>query len=380
MSRVRAAVLTRSGAEAPYAKSKPLEIRELDLAPPGAGEMTVAICAAGLCHSDLSVIDGSRPRPLPMVLGHEAAGEVIEVGPGSSKFAPGDRVVLAFVPSCGECGPCGEGRAALCEPGAQANTAGTLLSGERRWSHKGGEVHHHHLGVSAFAERIVVSGNSAVRIPDELDFATAAVFGCAALTGVGAALNAAEVKPGDSVAIFGLGGVGLSALLGAKLAGADRLIAVDPVESKRELAAELGADVTDDGSQGVAERIRELTSGGVAKAIETAGSAKVLRSAYDSTRRGGTTVTVGLPDPSQTLEIPAVSLTAEERVLRGSYLGSASPAEMLPRLFDHWKRGELPLERLISDRLALDQVNEGFDRLRDGEAVRQVIEFPSPRD
>ena len=375
MTVVRGAVLTRSGAEVPYADSVPLEIRELTLATPGPGEVQVRIRAAGLCHSDLSVIDGSRPRPLPMVLGHEAAGEVVKVGADVRGLQPGDRVVLAFVPSCGECGPCSSGRAALCEPGAAANAAGTLLSGDRRWDHESGEVHHHHLGVSAFAEQVVVSAHSAVKIPDELDFATAAVFGCAALTGVGAALNAARIEPGDAVAIFGLGGVGLSALLGAKLAGCGELIAVDPVAAKRDLALDLGASHALDGAAATPDAIRELVPGGVAKAIETAGSAKVLRAAYDATARGGTTVTVGLPDPSQMLEIPAVSLTAEERILRGSYLGSADPAEMLPRLFDHWRNGDLPLERLISHRLRLDGINEGFDRLRNGTAVRQIIEF-----
>jgi alcohol dehydrogenase len=229
--------------------------------------------------------------------------------------------------------------------------------------------------VSAFAQETVVSARSAVKIPDELDFATAAVFGCAALTGVGAALNAAQIKAGESVAVFGLGGVGLSALLGAKLAGCAELIAVDPVAAKRDLALELGATATLDGGPDTVAQLRELVPGGVAKAIETAGNAKVLRAAYDSTRRGGTTVTVGLPAPSQMLEIPAVSLTAEERTLRGSYLGSSSPAEMLPKLFAYWQEGRLPLEKLISHRLRLDQINEGFDRLHDGSAVRQIIEF-----
>ena len=375
MTTVRAAVLLESGRAAPFAESRPIEIRELQLAAPGPGELTVRIRAAGLCHSDLSVIDGSRPRPLPMVLGHEAAGEVVGLGEGVESLAVGDRVVLAFVPSCGSCGPCLSGRAALCEPGAAANAAGTLLSGERRWSHPSGELYQHHLGVSAFAEQTVISERSAIKIPSELDFATAAVFGCAALTGAGAALNAAEVKPGESVAVFGLGGVGLSALLGAKLAGCGELIAIDPVESKRQLAQDLGATAVFDGSPETAIEIRELTSGGVSKAIETAGNAKVLRAAYDATRRGGTTVTVGLPDPTQNLEIPAVSLTAEERTLKGSYLGSANPAEMLPQLFGYWKQGSLPLERLISHRIRLDQINEGFDRLQDGSAVRQIIEF-----
>ena len=375
MTTVNAAVLVTSSAESPYAASHPIEIRQMQLDPPGPDELAVRIKAAGLCHSDLSVIDGSRPRPLPMVLGHEAAGEVIEVGPEAEGFEVGDRVVLAFVPSCGNCGPCLEGRAALCEPGAAANAAGTLLCGERRWHHSSGETHQHHLGVSAFAQETVVSARSAVKIPDELDFATAAVFGCAALTGVGAALNAAQIKAGESVAVFGLGGVGLSALLGAKLAGCAELIAVDPVAAKRDLALELGATATLDGGPDTVAQLRELVPGGVAKAIETAGNAKVLRAAYDSTRRGGTTVTVGLPAPSQMLEIPAVSLTAEERTLRGSYLGSSSPAEMLPKLFAYWQEGRLPLEKLISHRLRLDQINEGFDRLHDGSAVRQIIEF-----
>lgn len=376
MTKVRAAVLAESGRPGPYAQSRPLELRELELAPPGPGEMAIAIRASGLCHSDLSVIDGSRPRPLPMVLGHEAAGEVVELGPGTEGFEIGDRVVLAFVPSCGECDSCADGRAALCEPGAVANAAGTLLGGERRWISPDGSEHHHHLGVSAFAERTVVSANSAVKIPDDLDFATAAVFGCAALTGVGAAVNAAGIRPGESVAVFGLGGVGMSVLLGAKLAGSGKLIAVDPVASKRALATDLGADVTMDGGEGTVEAIRELTGGGVNKAIETAGNASVLAAAYGATGRGGTTVTVGLPDPTQMLSIPAVTLTAEERILRGSYLGSASPREMLPKLFSWWGEGRLPLERLISHRISLDEINQGFDRLADGSAVRQVIEFP----
>src|SRR6188472_3696280 len=189
------------GAERPYAESRPLEIAELELDPPGPGELLVRVGAAGLCHSDLSVIDGSRPRVMPMVLGHEAAGQVLEVGHDTEGFSPGDHVVLAFVPSCGHCAPCQAGRAALCEPGAAANTAGTLLSGERRW-HEG---LHHHLGVSAFADHIVVSAQSAVKVDDDLPFEIAALFGCAVLTGVGAATNGAQVTADDRVAIFGLG-------------------------------------------------------------------------------------------------------------------------------------------------------------------------------
>src|SRR3954462_1253205 len=207
------------GLEKPYTSSQPLAIEELELDGPGPGELLVRVRAAGLCHSDLSVIDGSRPRVMPMVLGHEAAGEVVEAGGETPGFAVGDHVVLSFVPSCGQCVPCLSGRAALCEPGAAANTAGTLLSRERRW-HDG---LHHHLGVSAFADHIVVSAQSTVKVDDDLPFEIAALFGCAVLTGVGAATNSAAVTTDDRVAVFGLGGVGLAALLGAVLAGAGPL-------------------------------------------------------------------------------------------------------------------------------------------------------------
>ncbi len=375
MTTVRAAVLMRSDDAGPFEATKPIEIRELQLDQPGPGELTVRIRAAGLCHSDLSVINGDRPRPLPLVLGHEAAGEVAQVGEGVAQFAVGDRVVLAFVPSCGECEPCRSGRAALCEPGAATNTAGTLASGERRWSGDEGELLHHHLGISAFAEQTIVSALSAVKIPDDLPFEVAALFGCAALTGVGAALNAAEIQSGQTVAIFGLGGVGLSALLGAKIAGAGRIIAIDPVASKRQLALELGADDVLPGGADTVAQLKAMTGGGPDRVIETVGSAKVLETAYLATRRGGTTVTVGLPNPAALLSIPAVSLVAEERTLRGSYLGSADPQQMLPQLFEFWRAGQLPLEKLISGRLTLDQINLGFDRLASGEAVRQIIVF-----
>ncbi len=373
MTSVRAAVLVRSGDPGPFASTEPIQIRELQLDQPGAGELTIKIHAAGLCHSDLSVINGDRPRPVPIVLGHEAAGEVTKIGSGVSDFKVGDRVVLAFVPSCGECEACLAGRAALCVPGAAANTAGTLTSGERRWSGEEGELLHHHLGISAFAEQTIVSELSAIKIPDDLPYEAASLFGCAALTGVGAALNAAEIEPGQTVAVFGLGGVGLAAVMGAKLAGAGRVIAIDPVEHKRALALEIGADDALEGGPGTVEELKAMTDGGPGRVIETAGSAKVLETAYLATRRGGITVTVGLPNPEAMLSIPAVSLVAEERTLKGSYLGSANPREMLPQLFDYWRAGKLPVEKLISGRLKLDEINEGFDRLASGEAVRQII-------
>ena len=369
--RVRAAVLEECGRPAPYADSRPLSIGELELDAPGAGELLVRIAAAGVCHSDLSVVDGSRPRPTPMALGHEAAGVVEAVGPGVDDVRPGEHVVLIFLPSCGLCADCAGGRPMACAVAARANAAGTLLGGGRRLHRDGADVHHH-IGVSAFAERTVVSRRSVVPVGDDVPLETAALFGCAVLTGVGAVLNAGDVRPGDSVAVFGLGGVGLAAVMGAVVAGAGPLVAVDPVAGKRELALELGATHAF-GPEAAVERIREAAGGGVRVAIEAVGSAAVLRAAYDATRLGGRTVTVGLPAPGAELTIPALSLTAEARTLTGSLMGSAVPHRDIPTYVDLWRAGRLPVERLASGTLPLERVNEAMDALAGGQVVRQVL-------
>jgi alcohol dehydrogenase len=373
--KIKAAVLEKMGAATPYEKSKPLAIQEVELDPPGRGEVLVKMAAAGLCHSDLSVIDGNRPRPTPMVLGHEAAGVVQELGPGVDDLAVGDHVVMVFVPSCGHCLPCAEGRPALCEPGAAANGAGTLLSGARRLHRNGGDVHHH-LGVSAFAEYATVSRRSLIKIDRELPFDEAALFGCAVLTGVGAVINTARVSAGASVAVVGLGGVGLSSLLGAVAVGARRVVAVDLSDEKLGLARQLGAtDTFNAGGANAIEEIRAATGGGVEFAFEMAGSVRAMDLAYKITRRGGTTVTAGLPPPSHTFALPQVNLVAEERTVKGSYIGTCVPNRDLPRYIELYRRGKLPVDRLMSGRLKLDEVNVGFDRLHEGKAVRQVIVF-----
>jgi alcohol dehydrogenase len=373
--KTRAAVLTQMGLPRPYAESKPLHIRDIELLPPGPGEMLVRVTAAGLCHSDLSVIDGSRPRPMPMVLGHEAAGIVEELGPGTAGFSPGDQVVFSFVPSCGTCLPCAEGRPALCEPGAAANGAGTLLGGGRRWCDSPEGPTNHHLGVSGFAGHTVVSARSAVKIDSAVPPEIAALFGCAVMTGTGAVVNTARVPPGASVAVFGLGGVGLAAVLGAVVSGAHPIVAVDTVQEKLDLALSLGATHgVLAGPDAVAE-IRALTQGGAAYVIESVGHEAVLAQAYAATRRGGMTVATGLPHPSKQFAVPAVSLVAEERTVRGSYMGSAVPLRDLPRFVALYQAGKLPVDRLLTHRLTLDEVNEGFDRLAEGKAVRQVIIF-----
>ncbi|MEU8223028.1 zinc-dependent alcohol dehydrogenase family protein [Kribbella sp. NPDC048915] len=370
---VRGAVLRELGRSAPYAESRPLQVEEVELAAPGPGELLIRIRAAGLCHSDLSVIDGSRPRVMPMLLGHEATGEVVaSEAPG---FAPGDAVVCAFVPACGECSECSDGRPALCGPAAAANTAGTLLAGTRRLTGSDGSLHHH-LGVSGFADHAVISARSAVPIDASIPAEIAALFGCAVMTGVGAVVNTARVQAGRSTAVFGLGGVGLSALLGAVLVGAHPIVAVDVVPSKLVLARELGATaVVDARDADAVEQVRAATGGGAEYAFETVGSAKVLEQAYAATRRGGTTVTVGLPHPSQSFSVPAVSLVAEERTVKGSYLGSSVPSRDIPRYVDLYRAGRLPVDRLLSATVRLDELNEAFDDLGAGRSTRQVLLF-----
>jgi alcohol dehydrogenase len=371
---MKAAILQRIGSPRPYAESRPLLVDDVRIDPPGLGEIVVQIKAAGLCHSDLSVINGDRPRPTPMVLGHEAAGRVVECAPDIRDLKPGDHVVTTFVPSCGCCLPCMEGRPALCEPAAQTNTAGTLLSGARRIFHAEKEINHH-MGVSAFAEYAVVSRRSVVRIDDTLPSAQAALFGCAVLTGVGAVVNTAKVPAGSSVAIVGLGGVGLNSLLAARLIGARRIVAVDLNPAKLKLASELGATDTVLATPDAINEVRDLTSGGVDFAFEMAGSVPALELAYKITRRGGTTITAGLPHPDKLLSIPPVNLVGEERTLKGSYIGSSVPARDIPRYISLFQQGFLPIDKLMSHRLRLSEINAGFDRLADGQAVRQVIEF-----
>ena len=374
--RTRAAVLGATGAEAPYVGSRPLRIEELELDPPGPGEVLVRIKAAGLCHSDLSVINGDRPRPMPMALGHEAAGIVEALGPGVDDLARGDHVVCVFVPSCGHCGPCAEGRPALCEPGAAANGAGTLLSGARRLRRPDGTPVHHHLGVSGFAEHATVSRRSLVKVDPELPLAEAALFGCAVLTGVGAVVNTARIQAGASVAVIGLGGVGLCSLLGAVAAGAREILAIDLAEDKLAFARELGATATFDARDpDCTAQVRAATEGGVDCAFELAGSVRALELAYKITRRGGTTVTAGLPPPTAALPLPVVNLVGEERTVKGSYIGTCVPTRDIPRYVELYRRGRLPVDRLMSGRLTLEEVNEGFDRLHEGKAVRQVIGF-----
>lgn len=370
--RTRAAVLRQRIERPDYADRQPLEVATVHLEPPGAGEVLVRIEAAGLCHSDLSVINGDRPRPTPMVLGHEACGVVVGTGPGVDDLDVGQRVVCVFVPRCGTCDMCVAGRPALCPRAGTTNAAGEMPGGGFRWRFENGTPIYHHLGISAFAEHAVIDRRSLVPIPDDIPPLTAALFGCAVITGAGAVLNTADVRPGESVAVFGLGGVGLSAVLGAVVAGAAPIIAIDPVPAKRELALRLGATHAYAPDTAVSG-IREITGRGVQHSVEAVGSARVLMDAWEATRPGGNTVSVGLANPRQTLEIPASVLVAEGRRLLGSYLGDCIPERDVPRFIQLWQDGRMPIDRLHSATIPLSRINEAVKSLAEGTAVRQMI-------
>jgi alcohol dehydrogenase len=371
-----AAVLRERGLPPPYAQSRPLAIEELELDPPGPGEVLVEMGAAGLCHSDLSVINGTRLWPLPIVLGHEACGYVREAGAGVDLRA-GDHVVFSFLPTCGVCPMCAAGRASLCEPGVAANRAGTLLRGGVRF-HEGnnGAIVRHHSGVAGYSQFSVVARESVVKIEPDLPMETAVLFGCAVMTGVGAVVNTARVAAGTSVAVFGAGGVGLSAIMGAKAVGAWPIIAIDRVASKLELATRCGAThVVNAGETDPVAAVRDLTHGGVDTAFEAVGDEIVIAQAFAATRRGGRTVAIGLTHPERMLTIPALTVTAEERILMGSYMGSCVPQRDIPRFIAMYRAGLLPVDLLRSSIIALDEVNAAFDLLERGEVARQVIRF-----
>lgn len=371
--KITAAVLESIGHHGPYADEQPLRLAEVDLAEPGPDELLVKIEAAGLCHSDLSVINGDRPRRMPMAIGHEAVATVLRTGDAAAAhYAPGDRVVLSFLPLCGHCTACQSGEGYLCANGAAANGKGTLLSGDIRLSECGHAVHHH-LGASAFASHAVIDRRSAVRIDADIPVEIAALFGCAVLTGVGAVLNSAALRPGESVAIYGLGGVGLSALMGAIAGGATPVVAIDPMPAKRALALELGAVAALDPADGEAAILAALGGTRPDLVVETVGRATVLAQAYALARRGGRIVTVGLPNPAEMLSIPAVSLVADGKTLTGSYMGSAIPSRDIPRYIALWRAGRLPVDKLLSSVSPLSDINMLFDRLERGEAVRQIV-------
>ncbi|WP_062437385.1 alcohol dehydrogenase catalytic domain-containing protein [Herbidospora daliensis] len=362
---MRAALLEKVGA--------PLVVRDLDLAPPGPEEVLVRIEAAGVCHSDQHYLAGDLRCPLPVVPGHEGTGVIEAVGPGVTRHKAGDRVCLMWRPRCGQCRNCLVGRPALCEAAGIMVGSGGLLDGTTRLSADGEKVHHL-LGVSCFAEYAVVSERAVVPVPDGVPPEIAAIAGCAVITGVGAVLNAIGECAGDGVVIFGAGGVGLSAVLGAVLAGANPIVVVDVVAERLETAERLGATHVVDASAGdVAAAMAEIRPGGAEWAIEAIGRPETLETAFEVLRPGGTLVAVGLGKVGQTFNVPVNLLVQREKRVVGSLYGSANPLIDLPKIFELYLAGRLPLDLLIGRRYRLDQINEAFADLTGGAVGRGVI-------
>jgi alcohol dehydrogenase len=368
MFHIRGAVLERIGAPRPYAESLPISVVDLDLDEPGPGEVVVRIEAAGVCHSDLSVVDGNRVRPVPMLLGHEAAGIVEQLGEGVDDIAVGQRVVLVFLPRCEHCAACATEGLTPCEQGSAANSAGTLLGGGMRLS-RGGDRVYHHLGVSGFATHAVVNRASVVPVPDDVPPGVAALLGCAVLTGGGAVLNVGNPRPGQTVAVVGLGGVGMAAVLTALTYDDVRVVGVDQLPEKLTAARALGAHEAYTPQQAAEAGVK------AAVVVEAVGHPAALQTSIDLTAPGGRTITVGLPPPDARISVSPLGFVAEGRSLIGSYLGSAVPSRDIPRFVSLWQTGRLPVEALVSSTIRLDDINEAMDHLADGTAVRQLITF-----
>ncbi|MGG7567787.1 zinc-binding dehydrogenase [Rhodovulum sp. DZ06] len=369
-----AAVLRETGLPRPLDQSQPLKIETVTLLDPTPTDVVVKVIGAGLCHSDLSVMDGTRGRKTPIVLGHEGAGEVVEVGSGVSDVKVGDRVIFQFAPSCGRCRNCMAGRPQICDVAPKAAMANELISGGSRIRGEGGEVIGHFTGVSCFAQYAVVNRGSIVVIEDDIDLADAAVFGCAVMTGAGAAINTANVKPGESVAVFGLGGVGLSGVMGAKACGAGCIVALDPEPSKRAKALEMGAThAVDPTDPKAVEEVRDLTHGGVDAALELAGVTVAMETAYDVTARGGRIATAGLSPMGKHFKVHHADMVYHEKSILGSYMGSCVPVRDIPRFLSMRRSGAMPVDKMIDGYIGFDELNLGFEKLAQGGAVRQIL-------
>jgi NDMA-dependent alcohol dehydrogenase len=357
-----------------YEVKQPLRVEDVDLDGPHDGEVLVRIGAAGVCHSDYHFMNGDLTVGLPCVLGHEGAGVVEEVGRGVTTVRPGDHVVLVFRPNCGHCEFCSQGRPALCWMAAQIRNTGRLLDGTSRLSRGGSEIKHF-LGVSCFAERTVVPEQGVVPIPKDVPMEVAALVGCAVMTGVGAVMNTARVNAGAGVLVIGVGGVGLNCVMGAALVGAHPIIVADLVDSKLETAMDFGAThAVNASTQDLVESVRELTNGeGVDFSFEAIGNPKAMTQAFQSLRRGGVATAVGIVPAGSEMTVSAGDLVYMEKTLKGSYYGSTRPQADMPRLLQLYKAGKLPVDRLISRRYRLDQVNEAYDALLAGEVARSVL-------
>ena len=351
-----------------------LDIREVDVAKPRAGEVLVRMAVGGICHSDLHVMTGHLNAPIPSILGHEGAGTVVETGSGVTSVRPGDNVIPLWRLSCGECEYCTAARPALCAVGLKIRSTGRLLDGSSRFSLNGSEIKHF-LGVSTFSEYTVILEKALVKVPKDVPLQQAALLGCAVITGIGAVMNAARVKPGSQVAVFGSGGVGLNVIQGAALAGAEKIIAVDLLDNKLEMARQFGATHTVNASAGdPVEQVRSLTEQkGVDYAFEVIGLPKTVRQAFDSLAKRGETIVLGVTPLETEVSIPIMPLIFEEKVVKGSVYGSSRPRIDIPKLINLYRAGKLKLDELVTRTYSFDQINEAYAALERGEVARTVV-------
>lgn len=371
--RVRAAVLEQTGG--------PLTICELDLAPPGPAEVLIRLRASGVCHSDWNAVDGTAETRCPAVLGHEGAGVVEAVGPGVARVAPGDHVALSWAPSCGVCAECLRDLPWLCSTAWPAMGTGGLMDGTTRLSRDGEPIYHYSF-LSTFADACVVPERSCVPIPDDVPFDVAGLVGCAVTTGVGAVWRTAGVRPGDRVAVIGCGGVGLSAVMAAAAVGVEPLVAVDTAPQKLDVARSFGAThgvLWQGDAEATAEAVRDASGGGVDYAIEATGRPDAMLAAFLATRARGAAVLIGIPREDSVVSLPALSVPRMERRVLGSIYGSSRPERDFGKTLDLYRAGRLPLDRLVSHRLPLDEIERGFELMKTGKALRVVLDLGGAR-
>jgi NDMA-dependent alcohol dehydrogenase len=365
--KVKAAVLEAIGA--------PFVVENLDLAGPERGEVLVRLVASGVCHSDWHLVTGATRHPLPVVAGHEGAGIVEAVGDGVSRVQPGDHVILSWAPDCGHCFFCLRDEGHLCDTFLDPIWAGTMLDGSPRLSRNGAPVYHY-CGLAAFAERTVVPQESCVPIRSDVSLEVAALVGCAVATGVGAVLYTADVRPGSSVVVYGCGGVSLNAIQGAALSGARTIIGVDTLPSKLEMATQFGATASVLAGENSRAEIFSLTGGrGADYAFEAVGVPAIQEEALRAIRPGGTVVLVGLSSVNEATNLPGAYIARQEKTVRGSYYGSVNARRDFPLLLEMYLAGKLNLDDLVSRRYALQEINEAYRAMLDGEVARGLIVF-----
>lgn len=367
--------MTEATAAVLYEPNTPLSIEKVSVLPPKAGEVQVRMHAAGVCHSDLHVMKGDQPMAMPIILGHEGAGIIEAVGEGVTSVQEGDHVIPIWRMSCGVCEYCLGGKPALCDVGTAMRFTGKMPDGETRFRNQKGESVLHYAGVSTFSELSTMPEGAVVKIDKEFPLEKAALIGCGVITGLGAVFNAAQLKPGSTVAVFGCGGIGLNVVQGARIAGASRIIAVDTSNSKLEYAREFGATETINASDDdPVEAIKDLTKGaGVDYAFEAIGLTKPMEQAYDSTKKGGTCVIVGIASPTARAQINVNALVYAEKTLKGSIYGSTRPRIDLLRFIDMHQRGQIELDKLLTKTYPLSQINEAYAALERGEVARSLV-------